>query len=75
MEKHGRKIVAPLAVTVCVLVYLAFYSLWLIDQVRAPVLKVLLAFVPAILGAVMIGVCVQRIREIKGGEEDDLGQY
>ena len=75
MEKHGRKMVAPLIITVCVLVYLAFYFLSLIDQVRAPVLKVLLAFVPAILGAVMIGVCVQRIREIKGGEEDDLGQY
>ena len=75
MEKHGRKMVAPLIITVCVLVYLAFYFLSLIDQVRAPVLKVLLAVVPVLLGAAMIGVCVQRIREIKGGEEDDLGQY
>ena len=75
MEKHGRKMVAPLIITVCVLVYLAFYFLSLIDQVRAPVLKLLLAVVPVLLGAAMIGVCVQRIREIKGGEEDDLGQY
>ena len=75
MGKHGRKMVAPLIITVCVLVYLAFYFLSLIDQVRAPVLKVLLAVVPVLLGAAMIGVCVQRIREIKGGEEDDLGQY
>jgi hypothetical protein len=27
------------------------------------------------LSVVMIYVCVQRIKEIKGGEEDDLSQY
>jgi hypothetical protein len=27
------------------------------------------------LSVVMIYVCIQRIKEIKGGEEDDLGQY
>ena len=38
-------------------------------------LKVLLAVIPVILGATMIGVCIQRINEIKGGEEDDLSKY
>ena len=61
--------------TVCVLVYLAFYFRSLIDRIESPVLRVLLVLVPAALGAVMIGVCAQRIKEIKGGEEDDLGQY
>ena len=27
------------------------------------------------LGGGMIYVCIQRIREIKGGEEDDLSKY
>ena len=31
--------------------------------------------VPGTAFVAMIGVCVQRLREIKGGEEDDLGQY
>ena len=31
--------------------------------------------VPLILTAVMIGVLVSRIREIKSGEEDDLSKY
>ena len=31
--------------------------------------------IPALLAATMIGVCIERIKEIKGGEEDDLSQY
>jgi cadmium resistance protein CadD (predicted permease) len=38
-------------------------------------IKVLLGIVPALLGAVMVWACVQRVREIKEGEEDDLGKY
>jgi hypothetical protein len=38
-------------------------------------LKFLLGIIPLVLSAVMIYVCVQRINEIKGGEEDDLSQY
>ena len=48
------------------------FILWLLPGV---LLKVLFGIIPAVFAAVMIKVCVQRIKEIKGGEEDDLGQY
>ena len=39
------------------------------------VLKVVLAVIPAVLGGAMIYVCMERIKEIDGGEEDDLSKY
>ena len=47
----------------------------LFSEVESGFLKFLVAVAPAALGATMIGVCIQRIKEIKGGEEDDLGKY
>ena len=75
MTKHGKKMIAPVVVTACVLVYLGVYFGILIGRVGSAFLKIVYAAVPALAGAAMVGVCVQRIREIKGGEEDDLGQY
>ena len=37
--------------------------------------KALLCIVPAAVGALIIGVTVQRIREIRSGETDDLDKY
>lgn len=74
-KHHGKKMVAPIVVTVLVIVYFIFYFGWLISLLESAVWKLLLGIVPALFGAVMIGVCIQRIKEIKGGEEDDLGQY
>ena len=37
--------------------------------------KALLCLIPLAVCAVAVGVLVQRIREIKSGEEDDLDQY
>ena len=75
MNGHKRKMTAPIVITALVIVYFFVYFGLLIHFVEIGWLKVLLWVVPALLGAVMIGVCIQRIREIKGGEEDDLSQY
>ena len=75
MNGHKRKMTAPIVITVLVIVYFFVYFGLLIRFVEIGWLKVLLWVVPALLGAAMIGVCIQRIREIKGGEEDDLSQY
>ena len=37
--------------------------------------KALMCLIPLAVCAVAVGVLVQRIREIRGGEEDDLDQY
>ena len=75
MDKHGKKMIAPIVVTVVVLLYYAVFFSVLISSIRSTVFKVLLATVPILIGGALIAVCIQRIKEIKGGEEDDLGQY
>ena len=75
--KNGkrRKLIVPVIITGLVLVYLLVYAFLLVSLLQPLVLKILLGAVPVLLGAVMIGVCIQRIREIQGGEEDDLSDY
>ncbi len=69
-----RKMIAPIVITVLmILYYAAYFSLliYAIDRVWA----LLLGIIPLLLGGIMIYVCVQRIKEIRSGEEDDLSQY
>ena len=75
MKKHGKKMIAPIVITVLVILYFIAYFGFLICLIENTVLKLLLGIIPALLAAVMIYVCIQRIKEIKGGEEDDLSQY
>lgn len=72
---HRHKILPVIIITVILITYFAIYFGVMIAQMQNTVLKWLLGIIPALLGAVMIGLCVQRIKEIKGGEEDDLSQY
>ena len=75
MKKHRMKMIAPIVITVLVILYFIAYFGFLIYQIENIILKLLLGIIPALLAAVMIYVCIQRIKEIKGGEEDDLSQY
>ncbi|MBO4572286.1 MAG: hypothetical protein J5762_00750 [Clostridia bacterium] len=72
---HIKKMIAPIVVTVIMIAYFIVYFAVLIFLTESLVFKILLAVIPATFGTVMIIVCVQRIKEIKGGEEDDLGKY
>ena len=74
MKPHGKKMIAPVVVTVLMVLYYVVYFGVLIALLDG-VWKWLLGGIPLVLSAVMIGVCVERIREIRKGEEDDLGQY
>ena len=74
MRGHGKKMIAPIAVTVLVVAYYVLFFTLVIRWLDGPV-RVVLGVLPAVLAAVMIGVCVQRIKEIRSGEEDDLGKY
>ena len=75
MDKHRKKMVAPIVITVLVIAYYVFLFGALIKETEGIVPKLLLGLLPALLGITMVGVCVQRIKEIKGGEEDDLSKY
>ena len=73
--RHRRKTIAPILVTILMILYFILYFSVLIILLNSTFLRLLLGICPVLLGAAMIGVCIQRLKEIKGGEEDDLGQY
>ena len=70
-----KKMIAPIIVTVIFVLYFFAYAFGIIYFVPNVFVKVLLGVIPAIFGVVMIYVCLQRIKEIKDGEEDDLSKY
>ena len=75
MQDHGKKMAGAIASAAAVVIYYAIFFCIVMDSIEKPVAKILLGIVPAILAIIMIVVCIQRIKEIKGGEEDDLSQY
>ncbi|MDO4615743.1 MAG: hypothetical protein Q4B15_08960 [Lachnospiraceae bacterium] len=73
-QDHGKKMVAPIVITILIVLYYAVYFTILIRLVGGAI-GALLGIIPVLLGGVMIYVCIQRIKEIQEGEEDDLSQY
>ena len=65
---------APIVITVIVVLYYVFYF-GLIMKLMDGAIKYVFGVVPIVLAAVMVHVLIERIREIKGGEEDDIGKY
>lgn len=74
MSEHGKKMIAPIVVAAILVIYLVAYFGFIVALVPG-IWKILFAVVPVLLGAVSIGVCVERIKEIRSGEEDDISKY
>ena len=74
MKSHKRKILAPIIISVIIVLYYVIYFGILIALIDG-IWKWLLGIIPLALSAVMIKVCIERINEIKKGEEDDLSKY
>ena len=74
MDNKKKKMVAPIIITIVFVLYLVIYFAVIINTVSG-IMKILLGVVPLALAAIMIYVCIQRINEIKGGDEDDLSKY
>ena len=74
MKKRNKKMIAPIAVTALMILYYAVYFGFLIFLVPG-IWKWLLGILPIAFAAMTVAVCVERIKEIKKGEEDDLSKY
>lgn len=74
MNMHRKKMVAPIVISVIVVLYYAAYFGLLIAALDG-IWKYVLGIVPILLSAVMVKVCIERIKEIKDGEEDDISKY
>ena len=71
---HKRKMVAPIVVSVILVLYYVFYFGFLAAVVGGA-LRWILGLLPIVLSGLTVMVCVERIKEIKKGEEDDLSKY
>ena len=73
-NEHNKKMVAPIIITALVIIYYIIYGTILIRVVPG-IVGVLLVIIPLILSGAMLYVCMERINEIRSGEEDDLSKY
>ena len=74
MNINKKKMVAPIVVTVIMILYYVVYFGFLITLFQG-IWTYALGIIPFIFSIVMIKVCIERIKEIKEGEEDDISKY
>lgn len=75
MKKHRLKMIAPVMITILSILYFVVYFGVIIACIESILFKVMLGIVPLVLSITMVGLCIQRMHEIKSGEEDDLDLY
>ena len=74
MDVHKKKYTAPIIVTIIMVLYYVVYFGFLISLFKT-VWKYALGIIPLVLSVIMIKVCIERINELKKGEEDDISKY
>ena len=85
MKSRGKKMIAPIVVSVVMVLYYVVYFGFLISVLDG-IWKYALGIIPFILSALTVKVCIDRIKEIteaikaydkiiNGGEEDDISKY
>ena len=74
LNSHKKKMIAPIIVTIIMILYYIVYFGFLISLLDG-IWKYALVLIPLVFSGVMIYVCIQRIDEIRKGEEDDISQY
>ena len=74
MDPMKKKMAAPILVTVLMVLYYVVYFVFLMSLLNG-IWKYALGIIPFVFSVIMIKVCMERIREIKKGEEDDLSKY
>ncbi|MGN0291932.1 MAG: hypothetical protein ACI4C5_08370 [Lachnospiraceae bacterium] len=70
-----KKLVAPIIITCLIVVYYIFFFCVLMVGISSNIGKFLAGVIPLCLIGVMVYVLIQRIHEIRSGEEDDLSKY
>ena len=75
-EQQRKKMVAPIIITVIFVVLFVAYAVMYFTFDELPlIIKLGFGGILIALAIAMVHVLVTRIREIKGGEEDDLSNY
>ena len=75
MTKHGKKMLAPVLITLVFLLYLAIYGFLVVMASLEEPMVILKGIPLVLLGIGMVYTLLTRIRENREGEEDDLDNY
>jgi len=70
-----KKTIAPIIVSLCLIGYYLAVGIALLKFSLPIIIKITILIASIIVPVVIIGVLIERLKEIKGGEEDDLGNY
>ena len=74
LNSHRKKMLPPIVISVIIIFYYVVYFGILITLLDG-IWKYVLGIIPIIFSAVMLKVFIERIKEIKEGEEDDISKY
>jgi uncharacterized membrane protein (UPF0182 family) len=75
LKEHNKKIIAPVIVVICISVYI-FTGVIILTRLNIPnIVKIIALVFSIIITIVFIALLIERIKEIKQGEEDDLSKY
>lgn len=74
-KKKKTDIAVVIIITLILIAYYLFYFFALAYLLEGSILRVIMGIFPFIFGALLIKVCIERIKEIKGGEADDFSKY
>lgn len=75
-NERKRKLIAPFVIALILCIYyLGIGIFFLCSEETFFVLRILAVVIPSALATVTIAVLVQRITEVRKGEEDDLSKY
>ena len=66
--------IAPIIVTIIMVLYYITYFGFLIYLLDGA-LRYILGIFPLVFGILTVVVCIERIKEIRKGEEDDISKY
>ncbi|NMA95880.1 MAG: hypothetical protein GX974_07560 [Clostridiales bacterium] len=70
-----KRILAPVVVTIVLVLYFTGFLVVAVNIIDPLWVKIVGSVVPLILMGVSVYVLVERVKEIRGGEEDDLSKY
>ena len=70
-----KKYLAPIVIAVLLIIYEILYFGIIISLINSLLIKILIGIIPTAFAGIMIFVLIERIKEIRSGEEDDLGKY
>ena len=74
MDYNKKKMTAPILITIIMILYYVIYFGFLITLLDG-IWKYVFGIIPIIFSIVMVKVCIERIKEIKKGEENDISKY